>query len=147
MRVVANHESKYINPTGYWLALNRSAIDLRQGAVAEGKDEDALWYDLWEIIATRYGFQTMCLQTEIYLLTVVDPTYDKMVFPELESRGEMPASDDLDEPLCTLESHMTSQLMKVEANINVSNATKRNDGRNDGGRGRKGSPPMGIKKT
>lgn len=58
-----------------------------------------------------------------------DPVYAKMVLPSLEDRSDMAASEDLVEPLETLASHMSTQLMKAVATLSASNATKRANGK------------------
>ena len=58
-----------------------------------------------------------------------DPTYAKLVMPTLQAKGDIPAADDLVEPLEKLESHMATQMMKAVATVSASNATKRSNGK------------------
>ena len=49
--------------------------------------------------------------------------------PTLEARADVPASDDLIEPMERLESHMATQLKKAVATLSASNAMKRAGGK------------------
>lgn len=128
MRAVSEYEAKYINSTGYWLAFHESAIELRSEQVKADKMDLAVEYDVWAIISVRYALRALGLRTEFYKLAAEDPTYAKMILPALENKGNVAAADNLDKPLGTLDSHMTTQLMKAVATLRASNATKRTGG-------------------
>lgn len=132
MRPVAEYEAKYVNAAGYWCSFHQSAIDLRDTAIDEKKKEEAERLDVWAIIAVRYSLRVLGLRTEFYKMATVDPVHAKLILPTLEHRTEMPASEDLDEPLEKMESHMSTQLMKAVATLAASNATKKAAG--NGGR-------------
>lgn len=63
-----------------------------------------------------------------------DPAYDKLVISIIEQKNEIQAEDDLVEPLETLESHMSRQLMKRVATLSERTTTKK-AGRSDKKRG------------
>lgn len=125
MRPVCEYEANYVNAAGFWMSVHASAIALRQECIQEKKDEDALRFDVWAIIAVRYGLRVMGLRSEFYELSARDPTYAKMVMSSLEQRNDVAAADDLTEAMEKLDSHMTTQLMKAVATLSASNATKR----------------------
>ena len=62
-----------------------------------------------------------------------DPVHARLVMPSLERRQDIPAADDLVEPLSKLETHMNTQLMKAVATLAASNATKESGSGNRGG--------------
>lgn len=125
MRPVFEFEANYTNAAGYWMAFNKSAMALRHEAMEDKDDAKAQLYDVWAQIATHYGLRVTGLRVEFYRMVARDPTYAKLVMPSLEQRNELPASDDLIEPMDKLETHMSTQLMKAVATLNASNATKR----------------------
>lgn len=53
-----------------------------------------------------------------------EPTYTKMILPNLQQRDEVAAADDLTEGMDKLDSHKTIQLMIVVATLSASIATK-----------------------
>lgn len=46
MRLVFEYEANYTNATGYWMAFGENSIRLRQEALEEKKDDDAVVYDV-----------------------------------------------------------------------------------------------------
>ena len=124
MHAVMEYETNYINAAGFWMAFHEAAISLRQEALAASSDDQAQTCDVWALIAIRYGLRVVSLRSEFYKMASKDPVYAKMVMPILEGRNDMAASEDLDEPLETLASHMSTQLMKAVATLSASNATK-----------------------
>ena len=54
-----------------------------------------------------------------------DPMYAKLVLPLPEHCGEMAMANDLNGPLETIESHLSSQMYKAMATLNARNETKR----------------------
>lgn len=129
MRAVMEYESNYINSAGFWMAFHEAAIVLRQEALTAQEEEEAIKCDVWALISIRYGLRVVGLRSEFYKMASKDPVYAKMVMPTLEGRNDMAASEDLTEPLDTLSSHMTTQLMKAVATLSASNATKRSRGK------------------
>lgn len=67
----------------------------------------------------------LAIHVEFYKMTSTDSTYAKMAVPILEMLGEIVASDDLDGLFSDLQSHMTTQLMKLVAILTASIATNR----------------------
>lgn len=128
MRAVFEYEANYTNASGYWMAFNQAAISLRQEAQEQKRYDQAEIYDVWAIVAVRYGLRVTGLRVEFYKLVARDPTYAKLVMPSLEQRNDIPAADDLVEPLEKLDVHLSTQLMKAVATLNASNATKRAGG-------------------
>jgi hypothetical protein len=53
-----------------------------------------------------------------------------MVMPVPEGQNEIPATDNLDEVMEKLDTHMATQLMKAAASLQATNAVKRSE---DGG--------------
>jgi hypothetical protein len=70
------------------------------------------------------------LRTEFYKKFAKDPMHAKMVIPVLEGQNETPATDDRDELMAKLHTHMAIQLMKATASLHATNAVKRSE---DGG--------------
>lgn len=125
MHPVAEYEANYINAAGYWMAFHEAAISLRQEALVDKKDEDAVKYDVWALIAIRYALRVVGLRSEFYKLVAKDPVRAKLILPALEQRNDVAAADDLTESLEKLDSHMATQLMKAVATLSASNATRR----------------------
>lgn len=125
MYPVAEHEAKYINAAGYWSVLHHVAYELRQEAFEAGKKDDAEKFDAWSFVAVRYSLRVLGLRAEFYRMAARDPMYAKLVLQTLERRSETAMADDLDGPLATLESHLSTQMFKAVATLKASNATKR----------------------
>lgn len=113
LRPICEHEANYINATGYWMSFHEAAIALRQEAIDDKSDEDALKFDVWALISVRYGLRVVGLRSEFYKMAAKDPVHAKMVLPNLQRRNDVAASDDLVEALEKLDSHMSSQLGPV----------------------------------
>lgn len=94
-----------------------------------GRKEEAEKFDAWAYIAVRYNLRVLGLRAEFYRMAAKDPMYAKLVLPSLERRGETAMADDLDDPLATLESHLSTQMFKAVSTLKVSNETKRAKGR------------------
>jgi hypothetical protein len=92
--------------------------------------EDATRYDVWATLAVRYGLRVVGLRIGFYKKSAKDPMHAKMVMPELEGQNEIPATDDQDEVMEKLDTHMATQLMKAAASLHATNAVKRSG---DGG--------------
>lgn len=70
-------------------------------------------YVFRSIISVRYELRVTEMRAKFYTLVTKDSTYPKIVLPSLERRNDTPAADDLVERLEKLDTHMTTQLMKV----------------------------------
>lgn len=125
LRAVSEYEANYINAAGFWMAFNQASISLRSEALEEKKFDQAEMFDVWGIVSIRYGLRVTGLRSEFYKLAARDPVYAKLVLPTLEQKNDIPAADDLVEPMEKLDSHMSTQLMKAVATLSASNATKR----------------------
>jgi len=125
MRAVAEHEANYINAAGYWMAFHESAIALCEEHLTKKEFDAALEFEVWALVAIRYGLRVVGLRAEFYKMAGRDPVHTKLVLPTLEQRNSSAASDDLVEPLEKLDAMMATQLMKAVASLSASNATKR----------------------
>jgi hypothetical protein len=131
LRPLYEYEAHYMNAVGYWMAFHQSALALRQEyLVSETADAaaKALKYDVWGIIAVRYGLRVVGLRVEFYKRSAKDPMHARLIMPALEGRNDVSAADDLDDTLGKLDTHMASQLMKAVASLSATNAVKRGSG-------------------
>lgn len=124
MRAVLEYEANYTNASGYWMSFHQAAIALRQEAQEQKSYDKAEIFDVWAVVAIRYGLRVTGLRVEFYKLVARDPTHATLVMPSLEQRNDIPAANDLVEPLEKLDVHMSTQLMKAVATLNASNTTK-----------------------
>jgi hypothetical protein len=76
------------------------------------------------MLAVRYGLRVVGLRTEFYKKSAKDPMHAKMVMPVLEGQNEIPTTDDLDEVMEKLDTHMATQLMKASESLLATNAVK-----------------------
>jgi hypothetical protein len=128
LRPFYQYEAHYTNAAGYWMIFSVAALTLREEAIrTEGTQgiEDTTRYDVWEMLAMRYGLRMVGLRTEFYKKFANDPMHAKMVTLVLEGQTEIPAKDDLNEVMEKLGTHMGTQLMKVAASLHANNAVKR----------------------
>lgn len=65
------------------------------------------------------------LRAELYNMATKDPTYAKLVMLKLEERKEVEASDELQESIKKLETHLSNQRMKAVESLIASNVSKR----------------------
>jgi hypothetical protein len=70
------------------------------------------------------------LRTVFYKISAKDPMHAKMVMPVLEGQNEISATDDQDEVMEKMDTHMATQLIKATASVHATNAVKRSG---DGG--------------
>ncbi|CDF40814.1 unnamed protein product [Chondrus crispus] len=110
-----------VQPATGWLSVKQRWYSRTTPSRKKG-DDKALLYDFWSQMAVRYGLRIAGLRCEFYRMVPRDPTYAKLVMPSLEQRNELPAADDLVEPMEKLETHICSQLMKAVATLNARNA-------------------------
>lgn len=66
LRPVCEYEANYINSAGYWMAFHEAVIALRNEAIREKKDDEALLFAVWALIAIRYSLRVVGLHTEFY---------------------------------------------------------------------------------
>jgi hypothetical protein len=76
------------------------------------------------MLAVRCGLPVVGLRTEFYKKSAKDPMHAKMVMLVLEGQNEIPATDDLDDVMEKLDTHMATQLMKAAATLHATNAAK-----------------------
>lgn len=51
MRSACEYEANYVNAAGYWMTFHQAAFALRQEALAEKRDDEAVKFDAWEKIS------------------------------------------------------------------------------------------------
>jgi hypothetical protein len=127
------YESHYTNAAGYRMCFSVAATSLRGEALrTEGTQgiEEATRYDVCAMLAVRCGLRVVGQRTEFYNNSSMDPMHAKMVMPVLEGQNEIPATDDLDEVMEKLDTHMATQLKTAAASLCAINAVKRSG---DGG--------------
>lgn len=76
-----------------------------------------------------YSIRVLGLRAEFYRMSVKDRMYAKMILASLERRGDTAMTDYLDETLVTLESHLSTQIMKKVATLKASYAKNRAKGK------------------
>ena len=122
---MSEYEANYVNASGYWIAFHEAALDLKAEAIEEKNDSDAPQYDVWAGISNRYGLRVVGLRAEFYKMAAKDPAYAKLMMPTLKRHNEVAATDDPQESMSKLDTHLSTQLMKAVATMSASNATKR----------------------
>lgn len=128
LRAIAEYEAHYTNASGYWMAFAETALCLRGEELdktANSGARAAERFDVWAGMGLRYGLRAVGLRTEFYRLSAKDPQHARLVMPALENQAEVPASDDIDETLGKLETHMNTQLMKAAAALTATKNVKR----------------------
>jgi hypothetical protein len=114
------------------MSFSSAAMALRGEALKlEGKAgvEEAEMFDVWAMMAVRYGLRVVGLRVEFYTRSGKDPMHARLVMPVLEGQNDTPATDDLDD-IMKLDMHMATQLMKAAASLHATNAVNRSG---DGG--------------
>jgi hypothetical protein len=91
--------------------------------------EEAEMFDVWAMMAVRYGLRVVGLRVEFYKRSAKDPMHDRIVMPVVEGQNNTPATDDLVDVM-ELDMYMATQLMKAAASLHATNAVKRSG---DGG--------------
>jgi hypothetical protein len=133
LRPLFEYKAHYTNSTGYWMSFSSAAMTLR-GVVLklEGTTgvEETKMFDVWSMMAVRYGLRVVGLRVEFYKRSAKDPMHARLVMPVLEGQNNTPATDDLDDVMEMLDMHMTTQPMKAAAFLLAANAVKRSG---DGG--------------
>jgi hypothetical protein len=78
----------------------------------------------------QYGLRAVEFRVEFYKKSAKDPMHARLLMPVPEGHNVTAATDDLDDILDKLETHMATQLMKASASLLATNAVKRSG---DGG--------------
>jgi hypothetical protein len=122
-----------MNSAGYWMSFSSADMALRGEALKlEGTTgvEKAEMFDVWAMMAVRYGLRVVGLRVEFYKRSAKNPMHARLVMSVLEGQYDTLATDDLDDVMEKLDRHMATQLMKAAASIHATNAVKRSG---DGG--------------
>lgn len=127
LRGVLYYEKKYVNEWGYWMAYEETALYLHAEAILNDKGDEKLQLDAWEGVSIRYGLRVVGLRAEFYRMGAKDYSYAKLVMQIIEKRNEVDAANNLQKSMKRLETHLSTQLMKVVAIFRASNETKRAD--------------------
>jgi hypothetical protein len=133
LRTIYEFEAHYVNSAGFWMAFSTAAMALRGEALAKPDTsgvEDAKKYNVWGMMGVRYGLRAVGLRVEFYKKSAKDPMHARLLMPVLEGNNDTAATDDLDDVLEKLDTHMATQLMKAAASLHATNAVKRSG---DGG--------------
>jgi hypothetical protein len=115
------------------MSFSPAAMALRGEALKlEGTNgvEEAEMFDVWALMAVRYGLRVVGLRAEFYKGSAKDPMHARLVMLVLEGQNDTPATDDLDDVIKKLYMHMATQLMKTAASLHATNSVKRSG---DGG--------------
>jgi hypothetical protein len=133
LRLLYEYEAHYMNSAVHWMSFSSAAMALR-GEALKLEDttgvEEAEMFDVWAIMAVRYGLRIVGLRVEFYKRSAKDPMHARLVMPVLEGQNDTPATDDLHDVMEKLDMHMATQLMKASASLHATNAVKRSG---DGG--------------
>jgi hypothetical protein len=127
------YEAHYTNSAGHWMSFSSTAMALRGEALKlEGTTgvEMAEMFDVWAMMAVRYGLRVVGLRVKFYKRSAKNPMHARLVMPLLEGQNDTPATDDLDYVMEKLVMHMATQLTKTSASLHATNSVKRSG---DGG--------------
>jgi hypothetical protein len=115
------------------MAFSTAAMALRGEALAKPDTtgvEDTKKDDVWRMMGVRYGLRAVGLRVEFYKKAAKDPMHARLLIPVLESNNDTAATEDVDNVLEKLYTHMATRLMKAAASLHATNAVKRSG---DGG--------------
>jgi hypothetical protein len=100
LRPLFECEALYTNSAGYWISFSSAAMALR-GEALKLEDtigvEKAEMFDVWAMMAMRYGLRVVGLRVDFYKRSAKDPMHARLVMPVLEDQNNTPATDDLDD--------------------------------------------------
>jgi hypothetical protein len=65
-------------------------------------------FDVWAMMAVRYGLRVVGLRVEFYKRSAKDPIHARLVMSVLEGQNDTPATDDLDDVMEKLDMHMAT---------------------------------------
>jgi hypothetical protein len=128
LRTLAEYEAHYVNAAGYWMFFGETARALRDEHLAKNTTvgfQEAERLDTWVGLALRYGLRVVGLRTEFFRLSAKDPQHARLVMPALENQGVMAATDDIEDTMEKLDTHLATQLMKAAATLSANNAVGR----------------------
>jgi hypothetical protein len=128
LRPLFEYEAHYATSERYWMSFSSTAMALRGEALKlEGTTgvEEAEMFDVWAMMAVRYGLRVVGLRVEFYKRSAKDPMHARLVMPVLEGQNNTPATDDLEDVMERVDMHMATQLMKAAASLHATNAVKR----------------------
>jgi hypothetical protein len=113
---------------GYWMSFSSAAMALRGEALkveATTRVEETERFDIWAMMAVRYGLRVVILRVELYRISMKDSMHAWLVMPVLKVQNDSAARDDLDDVMKNFDMHMASQLMKTPASLHATNAVER----------------------
>jgi hypothetical protein len=87
LRPFFEYEAHYANSAGYWMSFSSATMALRVKALkTEGTTgvEEADMFDVWAMMAVRYGLRVVGLELEFYKRSSKDPMHARIVMPVLE---------------------------------------------------------------
>jgi hypothetical protein len=89
LRPLFEYEAHNTNSAGYWMSFSSAAMALRGEALKlEGTTgiEEAKMFDVWAMMAVRYGLRVVRLRVEFYKRSAKDPMHARLVMPVLEGQ-------------------------------------------------------------
>jgi hypothetical protein len=88
--------------------------------------EEAEMFDMWAMMAMRYGLRVVGLQVDFYMRSAKDLIHARLVMPVLEGQNDTPATDDrlLDDVMEKLDMYMATQLVKAAASLHATHDMK-----------------------
>jgi hypothetical protein len=111
LRPLLEYEAHYAKSAGYWMIFSSSAM-ARQGETLKLEDttevEEVEMFDVWAMMAVRYGLRVVGLRVEFYKRSAKDPMHARLVMPVLLGQNNKPATDDLDDVMKKLDMHMAT---------------------------------------
>jgi hypothetical protein len=113
LRPLLEYEDRYTNSSGCLMSFSSAAMALRGEALkleVTTRVEKVQIFDVWAMMAERYGLRVVELRVEFYKRSAKDTMHARLVMPVLEGQNDTP--DDLDEAMQRLDMHMAIQLMK-----------------------------------
>jgi hypothetical protein len=122
LRPLFEYEAHYTNSAGYWMSFSSAAMALRGEALKlEGTTgvEEAKMFDVWAMMAVRYGLRVVGLRVDFYKRSAKDPMHAQLVIPVLEDQNDTPATDDLDDVMEKIDMQVATQLMKADAYLHA----------------------------
>jgi hypothetical protein len=111
LRPLFEYETHYKNSAGYWMSFSSATMDLRGDNLnIEGRTgvDEAERFDVWAMMAVRYGLRVGGLRVEFYKTSTKDPMHARLVMPVLGGQNDTPATDDLDDVMEKLDMHLAT---------------------------------------
>ena len=107
-------------------------LSMRQESLKADMKDDAEMFDAWSYVAVCCRLRVLRLCVEFYRSVFNNPMYAKLLQPTFERCGQTVMADDLNDPLATLDAHLSSQIFKAVATLNARNVTKRSKNKGSG---------------